>query len=71
MADMIVSLSTGKTRVNNLIMPTCYTVKKGDTIYKIARKMYGDGELWQELYQKNIGILKHPRLLNEGMVLYL
>lgn len=69
--DMVVTLSTGKVRVNNKIMPKTYTVKKGDTLYKIARKMYGDGALWGTLYEKNTVTLKHPRLLAAGMILYL
>lgn len=70
-SDMIVTLATGKTRVNNTITPNTYTVQPGDSLYKIARKMYGDGALWQELYDRNTATLKHPCLLSAGMVLYL
>ena len=70
-SDMIVTLATGKSRVNNTITPKTYTVQKGDSLYKIARKMYGDGALWSDLYDRNTSTLKHPCLLKEGMVLYL
>ena len=68
---MIVTLATGNTRVNNTIMPKTYVVQPGDSLYKIARKIYGDGAMWQELYDKNTTVLKHPCLLSAGMVLYL
>ena len=70
-SDMIVTLATGKTRVNNTITPNTYTVQPGDSLYKIARKMYGDGALGQELYDRNTATLKQPGLLSAGMVLYL
>ena len=70
-ADMIAMISTGKVRVNNTILPKTYTVQKGDTLYKIARRMYGDGDMWQILYEKNVERLSHPLLVAAGMVLYL
>ena len=69
--DFVVTLSTGKIRVNNKVLQTTYTVKKGDTLYTIARRFYGDGARWKELYQKNTATLKHPRLVPEGAVLFL
>lgn len=70
-ADFTITLSKGKIRVNNRIMPTTYVVKKGDSLYKIARKFYGDGALWERLYEKNTATIKHPCLVPEGTVLYL
>lgn len=70
-SDMVITLSTGKVRVNNTIRPTTYTVQSGDSLYKIARKMYGDGAKWQDLYNKNAAILQHPLLVEEGTVLFL
>lgn len=69
--DMIVTLSTGRPRVNNAIMPMTYIVQKGDSLYKIARRFYGDGALWGELYEKNAASLTHPLLIKVGTVLYL
>lgn len=69
--DFTVTLLKGKRRVNNKIKPTTYVVKKGDSLYKIARMFYGDGARWTEVYQKNAATLKHPRLVPEGAVLYL
>lgn len=33
--------------------PKTYTVKKGDTLWKIAKKLLGDGSLWVKIYEKN------------------
>ena len=70
-SDMIITLATGKTRVNSSIMPRTYTVQAGDSLYKIARRFYGDGSLWEMLYEKNETTLAHPLLLPVGTVLYL
>ncbi|MBR1566127.1 MAG: LysM peptidoglycan-binding domain-containing protein [Oscillospiraceae bacterium] len=70
-SDMIITLATGKTRVNNSIMPKTYVVQQGDSLYKIARRFYGDGSLWGQLYEKNVASLTHPLLLPVGTVLYL
>ena len=59
----------GRTRVNNTIPGKTYTVVKGDTIYKIARKVYGDGAQWETLAAKNESVIPNPCLLEPGMVL--
>lgn len=69
--DMIITLATGKVRVNNSVLPRTYTVKKGDSLYKIARRFYGDGALWPTLYEKNAATLSNPCLVPLGTVLYL
>lgn len=69
--DFVVTLHTGKIRVNNKITPPTYIVQKGDSLYKIARKFYGDGARWPELYEKNRTTLSSPLLVPEGAVLYL
>jgi hypothetical protein len=35
-----------------------YTVKKGDTLFKIADRFYGDGELWKKVWEFNRYIKK-------------
>lgn len=48
-----------------------YTVKSGDNLYSIAKKMYGDSSKWQQLYQKNSSKIKNPNLIYPGQVLIL
>ncbi len=47
-----------------------YTVEKGDSLWKIAEKIYGDGYSWMKIYQANqekIGA--NPGLIFSGTVL--
>ena len=44
-----------------------YTVKKGDTLYKLAREHYGDGKQWQRIASANPGIT--PQSLKVGQTL--
>ena len=44
---------TTKKRVNNTVNKRIYTVKKGDTLRKIAKKYYGHKHLWKRIYKAN------------------
>lgn len=44
-----------------------YTVKKGDTLYSIARKSYGDGKQWQRIASANPGL--RPETLKVGQTI--
>lgn len=49
---------------------TSYTVQKGDSLYVIARKMYGgDMARWRDIYNANRGQIQDPNQLAVGMVL--
>jgi nucleoid-associated protein YgaU len=37
-----------------------YTVKTGDTLYSIARQVYGEGKYWQVIYDANRDLIKDP-----------
>ena len=47
-----------------------YTVKKGDTLWSIAHKFYGKGNLWHRLYEANRDKLPDPGRLRTGMRLH-
>lgn len=49
--------------------PTTYTVKKGDSLSRIASKLLGDAGRWQEILEANPDVLKRPEALQPGMVL--
>ena len=55
------SPATGKT----------YTVKKGDSLSKIAKREYGDANKWHAIYEANKGTIKDPDLIHPGQVLTL
>lgn len=44
-----------------------YTVKKGDTLYGIARQRYGDGKQWQKIASANPGV--SPTALRVGQTI--
>lgn len=46
-----------------------YTVTKGDCLWKIAKKLLGDGNRWQEIYNLNRDKISNPNLIREGQVL--
>lgn len=37
-----------------------YTVKEGDTLYSIARQVYGEGKYWKVIYDANRNLIKDP-----------
>lgn len=46
-----------------------YTVKPGDSLSKIARHFYGDGNKWKAIWEANKDIVKNPDLIHPGQVL--
>lgn len=46
-----------------------YTVVKGDCLWNIAKKFYGDGTKYTVIYDANKGIIKNPSLIYPGQVL--
>ena len=48
-----------------------HTVKKGESLWKIAKAELGDGGRWQEIYDLNKDKLKSPEALRDGMKLQL
>lgn len=51
------------------VQVTEYTVQKGDTLWKIAGKVYGDPTKWARIYDANRDQLKNPNDLKVGRVL--
>lgn len=45
-----------------------YTVKKGDTLWGIAKKYYGNGAKYTQIYNVNKGKIKNPNLIYVGQV---
>lgn len=59
-------------RVNTLIKPKTYTVKKGDTLCTIAKKYYGYVAVYKKIYEANKKIIgANPNMIRAGMVLTL
>jgi len=50
---------------------TTYTVKKGDTLWGIAKTFLGNGAKYNQIFEANKGIIKNPNLTYPGQVLRL
>jgi nucleoid-associated protein YgaU len=46
-----------------------YTVVKGDSLWKISVKVYGDGYAWSKVWEANRDQIANPDLIEIGMVL--
>lgn len=46
-----------------------YTVAKGDCLWNIAKKFYGDGGKYTVIYEANKDKIKNPNLIYDGQVL--
>jgi nucleoid-associated protein YgaU len=46
-----------------------YTVVKGDSLSRIAKRLYGKANDWKRIYEANKDIIKNPDLIYPGQVL--
>lgn len=46
-----------------------YVIKKGDTLWGLAVRFYGDGKKYTKIYNANKGIIKNPSMLTIGWVI--
>jgi nucleoid-associated protein YgaU len=46
-----------------------YVVERGDSLWKIAKRHYGDGEKWRKIYEANRDQIKDPDLIHPGQKL--
>jgi nucleoid-associated protein YgaU len=46
-----------------------YTVVAGDSLSKIARKIYGDAGRWKDIFEANKDAIKNPDLIHPGQTL--
>ncbi len=49
--------------------PFLHEVKKGDTLWKIAEKTLGNGSRYEEIFEANKPMLKHPDEIYPGQML--
>jgi nucleoid-associated protein YgaU len=49
-------------------MGRSYTVKKGDSLSKIAKREYGDAQQWRRIYEANRDVIQNPDLIYPGQV---
>ncbi|MEM0899395.1 MAG: peptidoglycan-binding protein LysM [Pseudomonadota bacterium] len=49
--------------------PRFHTVEKGDTLWAISEKAYGNGSKYQTIFEANTPMLSHPDKIYPGQVL--
>ncbi len=59
------TVSSAENRTGN----KTYTVESGDTLWKIAQKVYGKGWQWRKIYQANGDVIANPEQIRAGQVL--
>ncbi len=60
---------TSERQTENAPSASSYTVAGGDSLWLIAKKYYGDGSKWREIYEANKNTIADPNKIRSGMVL--
>ena len=72
-AEEKVVATAKKTRVSNKEVPKTYTARRGDTLFKLAQKFYGDGSQYEKIRDANTDLInKHnssPNCILPGDIL--
>ena len=61
--------TSSKPQVKPQVQTRTYTIKKGDTLWGIAKKYYGKGSLYTKIYNANKDKIKNPNLIYPGQVI--
>ncbi len=59
--------SASRQQDNAPVSGSSYTVINDDTLWKIAKKFYGDGSRWKEIYNANTSVISNPNIIKAGM----
>jgi nucleoid-associated protein YgaU len=62
------SSSTAPSPSTGLGSARTYTVRKGDSLSKIAKREYGDAQQWHKIFEANRDTIKDPDLISPGQV---
>lgn len=63
------SSGAGAVTGEGTVQTVTYTIKSGDTLWGIAKKLYGSGEYWQKIFRDNADVIKNPDKIRVGQVL--
>lgn len=67
--SLVKGATTTSTRTTKEPSGGTYTVKKGDSLWKIAKQFYGNGAEYTKIYNANKDKIKNPNVIHIGQVL--
>ncbi len=67
--DDLVIAARGRRKRQPMQSTLNHKVSVGDTLYKIARRYYGRGTRWREIYRANADLVDDPDQLRPGQIL--
>ena len=53
--------------IKNAPKADSHTVLRGESLWLIAKKYYGDGSKWRQIYEANKNTISDPNRIREGM----
>lgn len=63
--------TTAETTKSETVSNKSYTINQGDSLWKIAKRVYGDGSKWKTIYEANKSTITDPNKLYTGTVIVL
>jgi nucleoid-associated protein YgaU len=63
------SSTTAKPEAKPAAAAESYTVKSGDSLWKISERVYGNGNDWRRIYEANKDQIQNPDVIQPGWVL--
>ena len=63
------SSTTAKSEAKPAEAAESYTVKSGDSLWKISERVYGNGNDWRRIYEANKDQIQNPDVIQPGWVL--
>ena len=68
-ADQPVAIIEQPRETHNAPQVSNHTVEAGDTLWLLAKRFYGDGSRYTDIYEANSGILSDPNVIKVGQTL--